>query len=138
MGIGLRLNKDGNKMATKKKSSKKRSYSKPRKAKRSRRAKPWQVAAAAGAGLTAVNLLTARRGGNNSPVDIMRQSQYSIQARMKGAVDSMAANAMHLENWYPAVGGAVISAATRIPVVKIAAKPVSNVISKASGKKAVL
>jgi hypothetical protein len=57
---------------------------------------------------------------------------------MKGVVASLQRNAMDLPNWYPAIGGAAISAAPRIPIIKKIAKPASDSISAIAGKKAVL
>jgi hypothetical protein len=129
----------GNKMAAKKrkKTTKRRSY-RP-KAKRSRKPSPWNIAAAVGGAMTAVNIAAGRRGGsNNSPIDIMRTKQFSIQGRLQSAMAAGVQNAMVPSNWYPAIGGAAISAAPKIPIVKAIARPLSNQVKKVSHNKAVL
>jgi glyceraldehyde-3-phosphate dehydrogenase/erythrose-4-phosphate dehydrogenase len=105
----------------------------------SRKAQPWHVATATGLLMSAGLMATARSGGNNnSPVDLLRNKQYSGQARVNGALHAIARNATSIENWTPAAAGAIVSGASKLPVIKMVGAPISKTISKASHKKAVL
>lgn len=65
-------------------------------------------------------------GGSASAATWLMDGSQSIPNRMKYAYSAMYGNAKELSTWTPLIGGAAISAAPRLPLIRIAAAPVNT------------
>lgn len=65
-------------------------------------------------------------GGSAPAINWMFDKSQTIPNRIKYATSAAVSNIATVETAVPIVGGAVISAAKRIPILKIVAKPVDN------------
>jgi hypothetical protein len=79
---------------------------------------------------TGVELLTGNSGatGKNPIDELLDPAKKTVSERLGYVKDSIVGNVKVKENWYPTLGGALITAAPKIPVVSMAAKPVDQAI----------
>jgi hypothetical protein len=73
-------------------------------------------------------------GGGTAITWLMDQSQ-TVPNRLKYATSAMFGNMKELNTYYPLIGGALLTAAPRIPIVKIVANPVNTLIRNMTGQK---
>ena len=111
--------------------------SKKGKGKKGRRHMPKaHVGVSAGLAATGYSVLwgdDAIPGGLASPVMCIigdAPAGYTMSDRVNMAVRALKIKAVQLDNYKPLVVGAVISAAPRVPVVSMVARPVENAIVK--------
>ena len=71
-------------------------------------------------------------GGNAPAINWVFDKSQTIPNRIKYATSAAVSNIATVETAVPIVGGAIVSAATKIPIIKIVAKPVDNLFKALS------
>lgn len=109
---------------------------KPKKGKTARKTHVKHVGILAGMIGTGMELLftpgKGAAGGSAPAVNWLMDGSQTIPNRLKLAFSAMEANAKELSTWKPIIGGAVLSASPRLPLVRIAAAPVNTQIKNFS------
>lgn len=67
-------------------------------------------------------------GGSAPAINWVFDKSQTIPNRIKYATSAAVSNIATVETAAPIIGGAIVSAATKIPILKIVAKPVDNAI----------
>lgn len=73
------------------------------------------------------------KGGSASAADWMMNQSQSLPNRFKYASSAVGANLKELDTYYPLIGGALITASKRIPLVGAVARPVDDAVARLTG-----
>jgi len=69
-------------------------------------------------------------GGGAPAISWLMDASQTPTNRVKYAVSSMGANLKQFDTYVPLIGGALVTAAPRIPIISMVAKPVDNMLAK--------
>ena len=87
-----------------------------------------RVGVTAGMLASGAELVTARPDTVGSPLSQVTSSSEPIADRVGYIATGLKENAVKPKTWMGVVGGAVVSASPKIPLVKIIARPIDNAI----------
>ena len=117
-------------MARRKKGKRRGGRRRKKGAPKSDRAMP--LGASVGLGVSALEVATGTSKYSSSPLGYLLQPSVPMATRIANVSNSLKAEAVNFDNYKFGLAGVVLSASPKVPILRMAAKPVDRVVRRVS------